>query len=300
MINIMKTYEVSSDNYVCALSADDPPVLTVPSGSRIIFETKDALHGQIKNENQGFDSMDWSLVNPATGPVAIEGAKPGDTLKIFIEKIECDVTGIMAAIGGFGALADDIKTPSLRVLSILNDRIPFVNGIDLPLDPMIGVIGTAPLHGAVSCGVPDHHGGNLDCKLIKPGNTLYLPVFNKGALLSAGDVHACMGDGEIMGTGVETAAKIYVTVEVIKGFTLTDPLLETPDIIYSLVSDETLEPASVRAIRNIRDMVAKKCSIDNNTAGMLLSAVGNLEICQIVDPKVTVRFGVPKDLISVP
>jgi len=294
----MNEFIISSDNYINAMSADNPAVVTVPPGSRLVFETHDALHGQIQNEEQGIDSINWERVNPATGPVAIEGAEPGDTLKISIEKIVCDSIGVMAAIGGFGALADDIVKPGIKVLKILDDRIPFMEGVDLPLKPMIGVIGTAPAVGAVSCGVPDHHGGNLDCKLVAPGNILYLPVFHPGALLAMGDVHACMGDGEIMGTGVETAAKVHVTVELIKGQTISDPMLETPDTIYSLVSDETLELASIRAIKNIRNMIAEKFNVDNNTAGMLISAVGNLEICQIVDPKLTVRFGVPKSLLS--
>ena len=293
----MSTFTISSDNYINAMSADNPAVMTVPPGSKLVFETKDALDGQILSESQGFDSMNWERVNPATGPVAIEGAEPGDSLKIIIEKIECDSTGVMAAIGGFGALADDISEPSIKVLNILEDRIPFMDGVDLPLRPMIGVIGTAPAAGAVSCGVPDHHGGNLDCKLVAPGNILYLPVFHPGGLLAVGDVHACMGDGEIMGTGVETAAKVHVTVELLKDHRISDPVLETSDTLYSLVSDETLELASVRAIRNIRNQIAEKLSIDNNTAGMLISAIGNLEICQIVDPKLTVRFGIPKGLL---
>jgi len=293
----MSIFTVPAKKYVCTMSADNPAVLTVPSGSKLVFETNDALDGQIQNEKQGFDSLDWERVNPATGPVAVEEAEPGDTLKIIIENIECDCTGVMAAIGGFGALADDITQPSIKMLDILEDRIPFIEGIDLPLNPMIGVIGTAPAGEAVPCGVPDRHGGNLDCKLVAPGNALYLPVFHKGALLAIGDVHACMGDGEIMGTGVETAAKVHVTVEVIKGMTITDPILETHDTVYSLVSDETLELASKRAIKNIRNMTAKKLNIDNNTAGMLLSAIGNLEVCQIVDPKLTVRFGMPKKTV---
>jgi len=280
------------------MSADVPAVKTVPSGSKLIFETKDALDGQILSESQGFDSMNWERVNPATGPVAIDGAEPGDTLKITIELIKCDSTGVMAAIGGFGALAEDITEPAIKVLRILEDRITFIDGVDLPLRPMIGVIGTAPKGEAVSCGVPGSHGGNMDCKLICPGNILYLPVFHPGALLAIGDVHACMGDGEVMGTGVETAANVHVVVEVIKDFPISDPILETPDTIYSLVSDDTLELASAGAIRNIRDMVSERLDIDKNTAGMLISAIGDLEICQIVDPKLTVRFGVPKALFG--
>ena len=151
---------VSSENYINAMNAEIPAVMTVPSGSRLVFETKDALDGQILSENQGFDSMNWERVNPATGPVAIEGAEPGDALKIVIESIECDPTGVMAAIGGFGALADDIIKPSVKILDILEDRIVFSGDVDLPLSPMIGVVGIAQdvqqpgIHGHHEAGEP--------------------------------------------------------------------------------------------------------------------------------------------------
>ena len=137
----------------------------------------------------------------------------------------------------------------------------------------------------------------MDCKEISPGNILYLPVFHPGGLLSMGDVHACMGDGEIMGTGVEVPANVWVTVEIIKGLDIPDPLLETSDMIYSVASDDTLENATKKAVSNIREMVASKLKMDLDTTGMLLSAIGELKICQVVDPLLTVRFGMPKEYV---
>ncbi|MCL2249150.1 MAG: acetamidase/formamidase family protein [Oscillospiraceae bacterium] len=293
----VKTYNISAENFVFAMSKENPPVLTIPSGSSLIFETNDALDGQIRSAGQSIESLDWERVNPATGPVAIEGAMPGDSIKVTIKRIDITGTGIMAAIPGFGVFGDETTSASLEIMPIYDDYIDFGHGIKLPYRPMLGVIGVAPAGDPIPCGTPGSHGGNMDCKKIAPRSELYLPVFCPGALLAMGDAHACMGDGEIMGTGVEAPATIEVEVELLKKFTITDPLLEADGLIYSLVSADTLENATKRAVANIRDMVAKKMNLDNNTAGMLLSAIGELEICQVVDPLVTVRFGIAKEYV---
>ena len=290
-------FTVSKAHFVHAMSKENPAVLTVPSGSKLIFETNDALDGQIKDQSQGIASLDWERVNPATGPVAIEGAKPGDAIKVVIEKIEATGNGVMAAIPGFGLFSSEVTAPSVRVLPLGGDTIPFSDQISLPARMMIGVIGTAPAGDPVPCGTPGSHGGNMDCKKIAPGNTLYLPVFHPGGLLALGDVHACMGDGEVMGTGVECPANVTVTVELMKGFVIPDPMLEVGEMIYSVASADTLENASKKAAGNIRAMVEKKMKLELNDAGMLLSAIGELEICQVVDPLMTVRFGIPKKYV---
>ncbi|MCL2220924.1 MAG: acetamidase/formamidase family protein [Oscillospiraceae bacterium] len=288
-------YNISAKNFVFAMSKENPPMLTVPSGSTLIFETNDALDGQIRSAGQSIESLDWERVNPATGPVAIEGAMPGDAIKVMIKRIDISGNGVMAAIPGFGVFGDETTSASLEVMSIYESHIAFGHGINLPYRPMLGVIGVAPADDPIPCGTPGSHGGNMDCKKIAPGSHLYLPVFCPGALLAMGDAHACMGDGEIMGTGVEAPATVEVEVELLCNFTIADPLLEADGFLYSIVSDDTLESATKRAVANIRDMVAKKMNLDNNTAGMLLSAIGELEICQVVDPLVTVRFGIAKE-----
>ena len=290
-------FTVSKTNFVHAMSKENPAVLTVPSGSRLVFETNDALDGQIKDQSQSIASLYWERVNPVTGPVAIEGAMPGDAIKVVIEKIQAAGNGVMAAIPGFGLFGSEVTQPSVRVIPLDGDTIPFNDEISLPFRMMIGVIGTAPAGGPVPCGTPGSHGGNMDCKKIAPGNTLYLPVFHPGGLLALGDVHACMGDGEVMGTGVECPASVTVTVELEKGFAIPDPMLEVGEMIYSVASADTLENASRKAAGNIRAMVEKKMKLCPNDAGMLLSAIGELEICQVVDPLMTVRFGMPKKYV---
>ena len=290
-------FTVSKANFVNAMSKESPAALTVPSGSRLVFETNDALDGQVKDPSQGIASLDWGRVNPATGPVAVEGAMPGDAIKVAIEKIEATGSGVMAAIPGFGLFGSEVTVPSVRLMPLDGDTIPFSDEISLPIRMMIGVIGTAPAGGPVPCGTPGSHGGNMDCKKIAPGNTLYLPVFHPGGLLALGDVHSCMGDGEVMGTGVECPADVTVIVELEKGFSIPDPLMEVGEMIYSVASADTLENASKKAAGNIRVMVEKKMNLGPNDAGMLLSAIGELEICQVVDPLMTVRFGMPKKYV---
>jgi len=290
-------FTVGAANFIFSMSKDHPAVLSVPSGSKLVFETNDALDGQIKDPSQGIASLDWERVNPATGPVAIEGAMPGDAIKVTIEKIQPTGNGVMAAIPGFGLFGGEVTAPSIRVMPLDGDAIPFSDEISLPMRMMIGVIGTAPAGDPIPCGTPGSHGGNMDCKKIAPGSTLYLPVFHPGGLLALGDVHACMGDGEIMGTGVECPANVTVTLTLKKGFTIPDPMLEAGEMIYSVASADTLENASRKAVGNIRAMVEKKMKLSSNDAGMLLSAVGQLEICQVVDPLMTVRFGMPKQYV---
>lgn len=287
-------HTIPASQTIYTMSTENPPVLHVAPSSNLLFETCDCFHGQIKDEAHNLNALDWDHINPATGPVFIEGAEPGDALKIYIANITFTGNGIMAAIPDVGIFGGDVTESNFRILKVEHDHIVFANGIKLSTRPMIGVIGTAPAGEAIPCGTPGNHGGNMDCTKIAPGSTLYLPVFQPGGLLAMGDVHAAMGDGEVMGTGVEIAAKIQVTVDLVKNCNLTQPLLEADGLVYSIASADTMETAAKEAAKAMRDMAAKKLQINADTAGMLLSAVGNLEICQIVDPKVTVRFGLPK------
>ena len=130
------------------------------------------------------------------------------------------------------------------------------------------------------------------------GAALYLPIFHDGAMLAMGDVHAAMGDGEIMVSGIEVPAKIKVKIEVIKGISISAPMLEDADYCYTIASHEDLEKAIFQAASMMNEILMDKLHLSFNEAGMLLSAVGNLEFCQVVDPKRTVRMAVPRTLLK--
>ena len=163
---------------------------------------------------------------------------------------------------------------------------------------MIGVIGTAPAGVGVNTGTPHDHGGNMDTTRIAEGATIYLPVNVKGALLAMGDLHATMGDGEIMGAGLEIPGEVDVTVEVIKNFNLPLPFIETDDLWVTVGSRQTMEDASTLAIENMVKVIQNKTNLTFNQAGMMLSIAGDLKTSQIVNPNKTMRMELSKSLLE--
>ncbi|MTI49187.1 MAG: acetamidase [Firmicutes bacterium] len=291
-------YRIKTDNCVYSMSAKNKPALTVPMGSTVIFHTFDCFQNQIKNDKQEIENISWDNINPATGPLFIEEAKEGDILKVEIVNISIADQGVMAAIPQAGLLGDKVKKSEIKILPIIENKAIFNDNIQIPVNPMIGVIGVAPKSGEIPCGAPDSHGGNMDNAKIVAGTTLYFPVNIEGALLSMGDLHACMGDGEIMVTGVEISGSVKVRVDVIKERSIDNPAMEDKEFIYTIASDEDLLTAVKTATQEMHKIVMNKLEMSYNEAGMLLSAVGDIEICQVVDPKLTVRYKMPKSIVS--
>jgi len=292
----MKT--INKDKVIYAMSPDNKPVLYADPGTQIMFETEDALHGQIKSPDGGFDGLDWSRVNPATGPVYINDAMPGDVLSVKIESIEVAASGVVACGKGMGALGHKLEGSAIKIMAIEGDEAVFSDKIRLPLNKMIGVIGVAPKEGAIPCGAPDYHGGNMDCKEIREGATVLLPVNVPGALLAMGDLHAIMADGEIGITGLEVSGAVIATIDVIKGKDLPLPMILNEEHIMTLASDEDLDIAVEMAVANMVDYLTKNEGFTTHDAVMLISLACDVRICQVVDPKKTVRVELPRRILS--
>ncbi|MDR1900127.1 MAG: acetamidase/formamidase family protein [Treponema sp.] len=286
------------DKTVFKMSADNPPALRVPDGAVVEFETLDCFSNQLNAESQKIETLDWERINPATGPVYVEGAEPGDALKVTIVSIEVSEWGTMVALPDNGVLGSLVSESQIKRLPVKDGLVYFSDSLALPLAPMIGVIGVAPEKGAVFCGEPGNHGGNMDNTRIAPGASLYLPVYHPGALLALGDVHAVMGDGEIMVSGVEVPARVRVVLELVKSAGIELPMLEDGRACYTIASDENPETAVFLAARAMAGILMKKLGLTFNDAGMLLSAAGNLQFCQMVDPKRTVRMEVSKSILT--
>lgn len=284
------------DECIFTMSKGNEPIISVDANTTICIETRDCFNNQIDDENYVIDELDWDHINPATGPIYVNDAKRGDILKVKIEKIELADCGTMCAIPENGVLGDKVVNSSIKKIPVKGDKAYF-NTIEIPLNKMIGVIGVAPESKDITCGTPGHHGGNMDNTKITEGATLYLPIFHEGALFSLGDVHACMGDGEIMVSGIEIPAKVTVTLDVIKGHTIENPMLEDDNYIYTIASNENLDQAIYTATLTMNEIIQKQLHYDFNEAGMLMSACGNVEICQVVDPEKTVRFAMPKKAV---
>ncbi len=277
------------------------PAVTVDSGESLTVETLDSLEGAIRSDSDRLESIP-DEVNAATGPIAVEGAEPGDVLAVDIEAIRLvEDAGRVVTVDGFGLLDghDDIEAPRSRMTPVDGDAGTITFGdIDVAIDPCIGTIGVATRDDepGYSTLVPHDHGGNLDTTDITAGNTVYFPVFQPGGLLAMGDCKAAMADGEMCGTGSEIATEIDLTVEVIEqpDFTLERPLVETADAWKPLASAETLEEACELANRDAIALLRNEHDLSGTEAYMLSSLVGGLEISQVVDPLVTVRNAVPK------
>ena len=289
--------KITKENKIFKMSKENVPVAKVESGAEIEFETPDCFDGQITSAQQGIDALDWEQINPAAGPVYVEGAEVGDVLKVHIKEINVADTGVMAAVPGAGLLGDLISTSEVKMLRIEDGYVHFNSDIKVPVNPMIGVIGVAPAEVGIPCGTPDRHGGNMDNKKIAAGTTLYLPVFVKGALLAMGDLHAAMGDGEIMVTGVEVMGSVKVKVEVIKGKSIEHPILETESHYYTIASHKDLLEAVKISTIQMQKLVMDKLGLSFNDSGMLLSMAGDAEITQVVDPLLTARFGLSKEIL---
>ena len=190
-----------------------PPALTVESGETVTFMTKDCYDGQIDIDHKDFCLLDMSRNNPATGPLYIKGAEPGDTLKVEVLDIVPNEYGMMCVRLGKGVY--HVSGNHCRIFKIQDGTIQFDQGIRIPVRPMIGVIGTCP---ATACDThsPGPHGGNLDIRDLGIGSTVYLPVSVPGAMLSIGDCHALQGDGETAICGLEVSAAVTVRVTIVK------------------------------------------------------------------------------------
>ncbi len=289
---------LSTDRYIYAMDKNNEPALMVKAGTQVVMDTFDCFQNQIQTEDTTFQTVDWNQINPATGPIYIEEAMPGDILKVHIDSIELGDKGVMTVGPDLGVMGHRMNQFTAKIIPILEGKAIFNEKLSLPLNPMIGVIGVAPAGEGVNNGTPGAHGGNMDTTLISTGATLYFPVFHEGALFAIGDCHAAMGDGEIGVSGIEIPAKVSVTLDVVKGHSLRYPLLENEDGVASLVSKESLDDAANQAVEEMIDLLQPQTDLSLEEFTMLMSAVGQSQISQIVDPLKTARFFVPKYVLE--
>lgn len=286
--------KLAGDKVIFNFSKDHEPVLRVPKGTTLEIETLDCFSNQLRNAHDTMEKLDWNRVNPATGPVYVEGAEPGDTLKVTIHKIILNEKGTICCLQNEGTLGHMIEGNHIRVVKVDGDTIKYLDKFEIPIQKMVGVIGVAPKDDAINTGTPGQHGGNMDTILIAEGATLYFPVFHSGALFAMGDVHAAMGDGEIGVSGLEIPATVTVTLNVIKGKAPEYPFLENVDNFAVIVSKTTTDEAISVATELMCKFLEPRIDITRPEIIMLMSIVGNVQISQVVDPEKTVRFVFPK------
>lgn len=281
-----------------AFARDLEPALRVASGDTVRIRTQDCFGNQVQTPEDQLDEIDWDAINPATGPVYVEGAVVGGALKVSIDNIELDAQTVSCTGKDEGVCGDRFDAWSTRLCAIEDGKLRWSDKLSIPLNPMIGVIGVAPEGEPVNCGTPGSHGGNMDNTAITTGATLYFPVAVEGALFGCGDMHAAMGDGEISVSGAEVAGWATVTLTALPDLHLADPLIENGTHFGVIASAETLDAAADRAVHEMVDLLHDRTGMAQDELVMLLSLVADVQVCQMVDPEKTVRFMVPKYVLD--
>lgn len=285
---------------VLAFSKDNAPCATAQPGEVLLFKTQDCFAGRIPNEDVTMKDLNFSygFTNPAAGPVYIEGAEPGDVLVVDIYDVQVADHGVIATDDHCGPL---YQTTDYRSKIIpIEDGMADFNGVKFSIDPMIGVIGTAPDGEDVIDGFVGAHGGNLDNKLITKGTRMYFPVRVPGALLQMGDVHATMGDAELCGTGIEIAAEITVKVSLVKDFELNWPVLETfgpHGKWYVNASAQEFDEALMNVSKEMQRLLMRITGWDAVDTYMYMSVQSDVELSQACKPcevQLSLRMGTPK------
>ncbi len=307
-------HDVRPDAFNYAWDNSIAPAVEVHSGADVELHVRDASDEQI-TAGSGVDAvaaLDFSHVNPVSGPVFVKDARPGDVLAVEIMELRPKDWGWTAIIPGFGLLADEFPDPWLRISEIHGDarRVRFAEGLTLPFEPFPGTIGVAlPEPGQHSVVPPSDWGGNMDIKHLRVGTTLFLPVGVEGALFSVGDTHAAMGDGEVCGTAVEAAMDIAVRLTVRRDMSIPAPqyrvaageLARTEAGAHHVATGvgPDLMEASRAATRAMIDHLGHRYGLERQEAYALCSVACDLRIHEVVDvPNWVVGMFLPEAIMA--
>jgi acetamidase/formamidase len=287
------------------------PVVRIAPGESVEFHPMDASGGQLTARSTVDDvgRLDFALINPVVGPVHIDGAEPGDAIKITLLDFTPCGWGWTANIPGFGLLADQFKDPALHLWTydaVTMAPAMFGAGGRVPLEPFCGTIGLAPGEpGDHSIVPPRRVGGNMDIRDLRAGTELYLPVEVAGGLFSLGDTHAAQGDGEVCGTAIESTCVVAARFDLVKDANLAFPRFATrgpPTRSLSAGGHEVttgvapdLMQGARDAVSGMIDLLARRHHLSAVDAYMLCSVAGDLRISEIVDaPNWIVSFYMPR------
>lgn len=291
-------HQLSDEKTFFAFDKDLEPALRVKSGETVRIRTKDCFSNQVQSPADVLDNIDWDAINPATGPVYVEGAVAGGALKVDIENIELDGQTASCTGKDEGVCGDLFEQWSTHLCKIDGDHLVWNDKLRIPLAPMIGVIGVAPAGDPVNCGTPGSHGGNMDNTAITAGATLWFPVATDGALFGCGDMHAVMGDGEVSVSGAEVAGFATVTLTALPDLALTNPLIQNDTHFGVIASAESLDAAADAAVHEMVRLVNDRTGVAADELIMLFSLTSDVQVCQMVDPEKTVRFMVPRYVLD--
>lgn len=275
------------------------PAMTIAPGDTVTFENIDATAGQLTPQStaESIRTLDFSRINPIAGPLYVDGAEPGDALKVTLMEFDPCGWAWTAIVPGFGLLADEFPEPALHIWHYernFGTPAAYGPGARVPLKPFCGTIGVAPAEAGSFSTIPPHlGGGNMDIRDLTTGVELYLPVRVKGALFSVGDTHAAQGDAEVCGTAIESNMTVTAKLDLIKGANLRFPRFTTSGPVTRHLDSKGYEATTgigpdlmecaKDAVRGMIDLLGRQHHMAPEHAYMLCSVCADLRISEVVD-----------------
>jgi amidase len=291
-------HRIGRDEIIWAFGPDLEPVLEVEPGATVTFETNDCFTGQIASEDDLVTEIDFKRVNSATGPVAVKGVEPGDSLVAEILDVRPIDVGFACLIPGFGQLIDQVKAPVTRLFRVEDGWIHMNEHVRFPAQPMVGVVGVATDGETLGNGLAGRHGGNLDDHLHGKGARIYFPVRQPGGMFAVGDMHASMGDGEICFTGVEIAGEVDIRFDLLKGKQGTWPVTELPDRWVPHATADDYDDALRLVAEEAARLLVDEWGFSMEDAFIFLSVACDAGVAQACKPApgfgTIARFAIPK------
>lgn len=310
----VQTVEVKPEDYSYVFNPYREAIARVRPKDRVVIHTNDAFESRItKKEDLPSRALATAkFLNPQTGPIYVEGAEPGDTLAVQIESIEPTRDyAISVLIPYFGGLTSTAMTRTLQeplpekvwVWNLSDDGSKLSNddlGVEVDWAPFMGTLAVAPDLEAITALAPGPFGGNMDVPDVRPGNTLYLPVWNEGALLYTGDCHARQGQGELCGVALEITSKVTMVFDVIKGKEIEWPRIESDDAIMVVGSARPMEDAARIANTELILWLEGEYGYDRWDAYQLLTQAGGLYVGNMVDTTYSLVASINKRYLKRP
>jgi acetamidase/formamidase len=311
----VRSLRPTPDQYAYAFGGHEP-LLTVAPGTVVELSTEDCFAGNVRSvDDLPSEVCTFPFLNPVTGPIAVEGAEPGDTLAVhFAEIAPARDWAASSTFPHFGALTATHATAMLH--PALEERVWIYDldraagtctfrarrsdlVVELPMDPMHGTVGVAPAAGEVLMSItPAAHGGNMDTPEMRAGVTAYFPVNVPGAMLSIGDGHARQGEGEVCGTAVEAAMSTVVVLDLVKGQAPVSPRIESDDFLMTTGSARPLEDAYRMSQLDLVGWTGMLLGLDELDAYQLVSQAGLAPAGNVVDTSYTMLAKLPKALLG--
>ena len=272
--------QLSRDQRIYFLDPAAEPAITIDSGEELMVETWDAFEGL--RDPAALDAK--ALKGPATGPIYVNGAEPGDALKVEFISITPKDGAAHMVMPGRGFLEEEFTAGYPTVMEFDGSQVVLPSGLRLEMQPSMGLVATTPTYVQNTASDSGPYGGDIDMKELVAGSVIYMPVFVPGGLLALGDCHAVVGDGAVAGTGAECSADSHLRVTVEKGMSIGSPRALTPEHFVVLSYGEELAPAMKQAVRDMVDFLVREKGLPPYDAYTLCSLAGDVRVSRTFRP----------------